>query len=139
MSEDTPPDVTPEPAATRPAGKVKPPLSRSKRQELRRKLLRTLLLTGGIVGAGLSGFLPLVYARKSRLRPPGALDEKNFLASCIKCGQCVQVCPVDAIRLADLIDGVGVGAPYIDPRSQACDFSCDAVQCILACPTGSLV
>ena len=138
MSEaDKPDDERPPPA--RPAGKVKPPpLSRSKRQELRRKLLRTILLTGGIVGAGLSGFLPLVYARKSRLRPPGALDEKNFLASCIKCGQCVQVCPVDAIRLADLIDGVGVGAPYIDARDQACDFSCDAVQCILACPTGSL-
>jgi ferredoxin-type protein NapG len=28
--------------------------------------------------------------------------------------------------------------PYIDAREQACDFSCDAVQCILACPTGSL-
>ena len=26
----------------------------------------------------------------------------------------------------------------IDARTQACDFSCDAVQCILACPTGSL-
>ncbi len=48
------------------------------------------------------------------------------------------MCPVQAIKLADLIDGVGVGTPYIDPRKQACDFSCDAVQCILACPTGSL-
>jgi ferredoxin len=52
--------------------------------------------------------------------------------------QCVQVCPVAAIKLADLVDGIGVGAPYIDARAQACDFSCDAVQCILACPTGSL-
>jgi ferredoxin-type protein NapG len=50
----------------------------------------------------------------------------------------VQVCPVQAIKLADLVDGFGVGVPYIDARSQACDFSCDAVQCILACPTGSL-
>jgi ferredoxin-type protein NapG len=50
----------------------------------------------------------------------------------------VQVCPVDAIKLADLVDGFGVGVPYIDARKQACDFSCDAVQCILACPTGSL-
>jgi ferredoxin-type protein NapG len=137
MSHEEKPDDQPVPQA-KPGGKPKPPLSRAKRQELRRKFLRTLLLTGGIVGAGLSGFLPLIYARQSRLRPPGALDEKDFLASCIKCGQCVQVCPVDAIRLADLIDGVGVGAPYIDARSQACDFSCDAVQCILACPTGSL-
>ena len=116
----------------------KPPLSKERRQQARRRVLRTILLTGGVMGAGLSGFLPLAYARKKRLRPLGALEEKDFLASCIKCGQCVQVCPVSAIRLADLVDGFGVGTPYIDARDQACDFSCDAVQCILACPTGSL-
>ncbi|MDP2811705.1 MAG: 4Fe-4S dicluster domain-containing protein [Rhodocyclaceae bacterium] len=116
----------------------KPPLSKERQQQARRRVLRTILLTGGVMGAALSGFLPLAYARKSRLRPPGALNEKDFLASCIKCGQCVQVCPVQAIKLADLVDGFGVGTPYIDARAQACDFSCDAVQCILACPTGSL-
>ncbi|MDT3737075.1 MAG: 4Fe-4S binding protein [Denitratisoma sp.] len=138
MSEADKPEGPAAPAA-KPGGKVKPPpLSRSKRQELRRKFLRTVLLTGGVLGAGLSGFLPMLYARRQRLRPPGALDEKDFLASCIKCGQCVQVCPVEAIKLADLVDGFGVGVPYIDARDQACDFSCDAVQCVLACPTGSL-
>lgn len=115
-----------------------PAVSIAKRQTNRRRVLRTILLTGGVLGAAMSGFLPLVYAQKKRLRPPGALDEKDFLSSCIKCGQCVQVCPVSAIKLADLVDGMGVGAPYIDAREQACDFSCDAVQCILACPTGSL-
>jgi ferredoxin-type protein NapG len=114
------------------------PLSKERAQQARRKVLRTILLTGGVFGAAMSGFLPLVYAQKPRLRPPGALDEKDFLSSCIKCGQCVQVCPVAAIKLADLVDGFGVGVPYIDARAQACDFSCDAVQCILACPTGSL-
>ena len=122
----------------KPPSATVPPVSISKRQTNRRRVLRTLLLTGGVLGAGLSGFLPLIYSQKKRLRPPGALDERDFLASCIKCGQCVQVCPVSAIKLADLIDGVGVGTPYIDARAQACDFSCDAVQCVLACPTGSL-
>jgi ferredoxin-type protein NapG len=70
--------------------------------------------------------------------PARRAGREGFLASCIKCGQCVQVCPVEAIKLADLVDGFGVGVPYIDAREQACDFSCDAVQCILACPTGSL-
>lgn len=122
-----------------PPGKAKPPsVSWVKRRELRRKFLRTVLLAGGVLGAGLSGVLPMAYARTPRLRPPGALGEKDFLASCIKCGQCVQVCPVEAIKLADLVDGFGVGAPYIDARDQACDFSCDAVQCVLACPTGAL-
>ncbi len=115
-----------------------PAVSKAKKQTARRKALRTILLTGGVLGAAMSGFLPLAYAQKKRLRPPGALDEKDFLASCIKCGQCVQVCPVSAIKLADLVDGMGVGAPIIEARDQACDFSCDAVQCILACPTGSL-
>lgn len=122
----------------KPAAGSAPPLSKAKKQTNRRRFLRTTLLTGGVLGAALSGFLPLIYSQKKRLRPPGALDERDFLGSCIKCGQCVQVCPVQAIKLADLIDGVGVGTPYIDARSQACDFSCDAVQCILACPTGSL-
>lgn len=116
----------------------KPPLSKERQQQARRRVLRTILLTGGVLGAAVSGYLPLAYAKKQRLRPPGALDEKDFLASCIKCGQCVQVCPVQAIKLADLVDGFGVGTPHIDAREQACDFSCDAVQCILACPTGSL-
>ena len=48
------------------------------------------------------------------------------------------MCPVEAIKLADLDEGFGVGSPYIDARSQACDFSCDGLQCVLACPTGSL-
>jgi len=143
MSQADPPEnaAAQEPPAppAKPDGKGKrPPLSRSKRQEMRRKFLHTVLLTSGVLGAGLSGFLPMLYARKQRLRPPGALDEKDFLASCIKCGQCEQVCPVSAIKLSDLVDGFGVGVPHIDPREQACDFSCDAVQCILACPTGSL-
>lgn len=43
-----------------------------------------------------------------------------------------------AIKLADLSDGFGVGVPYLNARAQACDFSCDAVQCVLACPTGAL-
>lgn len=117
---------------------MKLPIGIPTRRNERRRALRTALLAGGVLGAALSGWLPLAYARHQRLRPPGALEEKDFLASCIKCGQCVQVCPVQAIQLADLVDGFGVGVPYIEAREQACDFSCDAVQCILACPTGAL-
>ena len=127
----------------KPAPEGKPAVSIAKRQTNRRRFLRTVLLTGGVVGAAVSGFLPLVYSQRKRLRPPGALDEKDFLSSCIKCGQCVQVCPVQAIKLADLIDGMGVGTPYIDARQQACDFSCDAVQSVsythLTLPTSDLV
>ena len=107
-------------------------------QRARRKFLRSVALGAGVIGASLLGFIPVLQQWVVRLRPPGALREQKFLASCIKCGQCVQVCPVNAIKLAELDEGFGVGSPYIDARAQACDFSCDGLQCVLACPTGAL-
>ena len=107
--------------------------------EERRRLLRSAVVGGAVTCAGLLGLLGLREAEAEQwLRPPGALDEKDFLAACIKCGQCVQVCPVQAIRLSDLNEGIGNGVPHIAAREQACDFSCDATQCVLACPTGAL-
>ncbi|MCU7846325.1 MAG: 4Fe-4S binding protein [Candidatus Thiodiazotropha sp. (ex Monitilora ramsayi)] len=120
----------------------KRPLTPKRREQSRREFLRASVLTVGVVGASLLGFVPVIQGNALRLRPPGALktpdDEQEFFASCIKCGQCVQVCPVEAIKLADLPDGFGIGLPYIDARAQACDFSCDGLQCVLACPTGAL-
>lgn len=123
-----------------PAEKKAAPLrvSKKRQEEARRRFLRSAALVGGVVASSLLGFIPLARSWQSRLRPPGALAENEFLASCIKCGQCVQVCPVEAIKLADIMDGFGVGTPFIDARAQACDFSCDGLQCVLACPTGSL-
>lgn len=116
----------------------KPAVSLERAQKARRKFLRSVSLAGGVIGLSLLGYIPVSQARNVRMRPPGALNEADFLASCIKCGQCVQVCPVQAIKLGDLTDGFGVGVPHIESRDQACDFSCDAVQCVLACPTGAL-
>lgn len=124
-------DLQPPPGAQRAKAPVRKAASR-------RKFIRSSVLACGVIGLSLAGWIPVAKAQKTRLRPPGALEEHDFLSSCIKCGQCVQVCPVAAIKLADIDEGFGIGVPYIDARNQACDFSCDAVQCILACPTGAL-
>jgi len=118
--------------------KSAPPVSDARKQDQRRKILQAAAVGAGVVGLSMTGLLPVLLRKQQRLRPPGALDEHDFLASCIKCGQCIQVCPVSALKPADLLDGFGVGVPFLEPRKQACDFSCDVAQCILACPTGAL-
>ncbi len=72
------------------------------------------------------------------LRPPGAIDEDAFLYACIKCGLCVQICPVHAIKFAGINEDLAYGTPYINAREQACDFSCDSIQCAETCPTAAL-
>ena len=110
----------------------------------RRQFLKSSAIAVGAlaaVGAGV-GYLQKVTA-ESRinqrfLRPPGAIDEKTFIYGCIKCGLCVQICPIQAIKLAGIKEGLAYGTPYIDVRSQACDFSCDSMQCVETCPTAVL-
>ena len=85
------------------------------------------------------------------LRPPGALPEDEFLATCIRCGRCADACPnrcivaftEDAGRELAMVPGTGQrGTPVIFPRRQAC-MLCngapgDELLCTAACPTGAL-
>ncbi|MGB5670042.1 MAG: 4Fe-4S binding protein, partial [Sedimenticolaceae bacterium] len=76
----------------------KRPLSPVRQEQNRREFIRTTILAGGTMIAALAGYFPLASGGVQRLRPPGALkdarlDEHDFLSACIKCGQCVQVCP----------------------------------------------
>src|SRR5439155_4114762 len=70
--------------------------------------------------------------------PPGAADEISFLASCTRCGDCVTVCPVQAIIKAPAAAGLAAGTPMIDPGIQAC-VVCADMPCAWACETGSPV
>jgi len=71
------------------------------------------------------------------LRPPGAKEEADFLASCIKCGQCVEACPFDTLALASADEEAATGVPYFEPRETPC-YMCEDVPCIEACPTDAL-
>jgi MauM/NapG family ferredoxin protein len=74
------------------------------------------------------------------LRPPGAGDETDFLAACIRCGQCAQACPTQILWLADAEAGLALGTPYLVARDKPCNL-CQGeprMQCIAACPTNAL-
>ncbi|MBF0623224.1 MAG: 4Fe-4S dicluster domain-containing protein [Magnetococcales bacterium] len=105
----------------------------------RRTFLRQGVLgLSGVLGAVGIGYWPRVSRAAPPLRPPGAVTEEAFLGRCIKCGLCAQSCPVQAIRLGDMAMGFGIGTAHIASREQSCGFSCDALECVRACPTGAL-
>jgi len=110
----------------------------SKKTISRRAFLKTstLVATGAAIGLGAVS-VPLLKSKDILLRPPGALNEDLFLASCIKCGQCLQVCPPQILKLANISQGFGIGTPYLVPREGAC-ILCSGLPCVLACPTGAL-
>ena len=74
------------------------------------------LLAGG---AALVGH-PAQARPAQALRPPGALDEAEFLAACVRCGLCVRDCPPHNLKLSQFGDGVGrdvaIGTPYFVAR-----------------------
>ncbi len=107
-------------------------------------LSRRMFLIGGsaLAGAVAGTTCRPMAARHGAwpLRPPGALPEKDFLAACIRCEACIQVCPHDALKPTPLRDGLGAGSPQIDSRRAPC-FLCndfDELKCIAACPSGAL-
>lgn len=85
---------------------------------------------------GLGAFVRLMGGRLERLRPPGALPAEQFLARCIRCQRCVEVCPTGAITSVLLTEGVlGAGTPQMDFHRGYCDL---CLECAQVCPTGAL-
>jgi polyferredoxin len=73
------------------------------------------------------------------VRPPGALAEPRFLARCIKCGQCMRVCPTNIIQPAAGEAGLeGLWTPVLNFRigTSGCQLNC--VACNQLCPTAAL-
>jgi len=103
---------------------------------------RRRTLTGLAAGAVA---VPLMRANtgmgKSRnqrlLRPPGALDEPEFLSRCIRCGECMKVCPNNSLHPTLSEAGLeGLWTPTLVPRIGYCEPSC--VLCSEVCPTGAI-
>jgi polyferredoxin len=72
------------------------------------------------------------------IRPPGAVEEGDFLARCIRCGQCMRVCPNNALHPTLMESGLeGLWTPILIPRIGYCEPTCTL--CGQVCPTGAII
>ncbi|MGQ9524543.1 MAG: 4Fe-4S binding protein [Armatimonadota bacterium] len=71
------------------------------------------------------------------LRPPGALPEKEFLAACTRCGECMRACITNGLQPALLETGLeGIWTPILVPKIGPCAEKCTA--CGQVCPTDAI-
>jgi MauM/NapG family ferredoxin protein len=90
-------------------------------------------------------FLPFILQARSLaarsdpylIRPPGALPEDDFLARCVRCGECMKVCIGNGLQPAFLTAGLeGMFSPRLKARTGYCEFNCTL--CGQVCPTGAI-
>ncbi len=89
-----------------------------------------LIRTGGVMASNWNPRL---------VRPPGALAEDRFLSRCVKCGQCMRVCPTNVLQPAFLEAGLeGLWTPVLNFRigTSGCQHTC--VACGNLCPTAAI-
>jgi len=71
-----------------------------------------------------------------QLRPPGSMEE-DILSRCVRCGECMRICPTGALQPTLSEAGFeGFWTPILLPRLGYCDFACNA--CGGVCPTQAI-
>ncbi len=72
------------------------------------------------------------------IRPPGAGTEEEFLDRCVRCGECMKVCPGNGLHPAALEAGpAGLWTPVLRARHGYCEYHCTL--CGQVCPTGAIL
>ncbi len=109
-----------------------------KREPLPVESRRTFLKAGIAAGAGV--LLSPLLMRASRtpvIRPPGALKEENFLSACVRCGECMRVCPSHGLRPV-IFEGslYALYTPQLVPRIGECQL---CMLCWQVCPVKAIV
>lgn len=97
---------------------------------------RTFLKIAGAAVATFSvfGAVNAIPAKAGLIRPPGAVAEDDFSYLCLRCHQCLAVCPEKALSSAHLTDGWGKAAtPVLSGGCTLC------MKCAAQCPSGALV
>jgi ferredoxin len=105
--------------------------------DLRKRAL-LISLSSGIVAVPLLRISPSEKTLKPELiRPPGSLEEKEFLRRCVKCGECMKVCLTNGLQPTLFEAGVeGIWSPRLVPRIGYCSYNCTL--CGQVCPTGAI-
>ena len=71
------------------------------------------------------------------IRPPGALPENQFLAKCVKCGECMKACPTNGLQPTLAEAGPeGIWTPMLVPKIGYCEYYCSL--CTQVCPTDAI-
>jgi ferredoxin len=105
--------------------------------DLGRRRLLTTALGAAAAAPLLTVGLGSARANPSLIRPPGALPEKDFLERCIKCGECMKVCPTNGIQPTFMEAGLeGIWSPVMNFRAGYCEYNCTL--CGQVCPTQAL-
>lgn len=71
------------------------------------------------------------------IRPPGAMEEIDFLQSCLRCGLCMKACPTHVIHPTLSEAGMaGIWTPVLLMTRGYCEFTCTL--CSTVCPSGAI-
>ena len=110
---------------------------RSSRIDLQRRDIVVSLAAGALIAPTVR-IAPQSYKLNPFLiRPPGAVDEDEFLSRCIRCGECMKVCIGQALHPALLQAGAtGLWTPLLVARLGYCEYNCTL--CGQVCPTGAI-
>ncbi|MDO8671784.1 MAG: 4Fe-4S dicluster domain-containing protein, partial [Dehalococcoidia bacterium] len=100
---------------------------------------RTILASLGVGILAIGGFRTTAAEKDPSpwlVRPPGARKD-GFIQRCIRCGECMKVCPTQGLQPTLFEAGLeGMWSPILVSRLGPCDWSCTS--CGHVCPTGAV-